>query len=249
MAATVHALATSASAALLDLLMPPACAACKEPVVTAHGLCAACFAALPRLPHPLCSRCGTPMPPRGLVEEVCIPCRDQPPPFASARAPFAYDGPARALVLRFKTGREELAPLMARMILADGPLPADALLVPVPLHRSRLLRRGYNQSALLAGTLARMSGLVHAPELLVRIRATPSSRGLTRAQRRAKVAGAFAVPAAHRPRLAGAVCVLVDDVLTTGSTAGACAAALLRAGAAEVHVRTFARVARDVTQS
>lgn len=229
---------------MLDLLMPPACAACKAPVATAGGLCAGCFAALPHLPHPLCTRCGTPMPARALVEEVCIPCRDQPPPFASARAPFGYEGPARALVLRLKTGREELALLMARMMLADAPLAEGALLVPVPLHRWRLVRRGYNQAALLAGALARLTGRVHAPDLLVRVRATPSTRGLGRAEREANVRGAFAVPAAGRPRLAGAVCVLVDDVLTTGATAAACAAALIAAGAAEVHVRTFARVAR-----
>ncbi len=137
---------------------------------------------------------------------------------------------------------------MARMMLADSALPEGAVLVAVPLHRWRLLQRGYNQSALLAQSLARMSGHIHTPELLVRIRATPSSRGLTRAQRLAKVAGAFAVPEAQRPRVAGAVCVLIDDVLTTGATAAACAAALKRAGAAEVHVRTFARVAREATQ-
>ncbi len=247
--ARARSAARAASAAVLDLLMPPACAACKEPVATPHGLCAACFAGLPRLPHPLCTRCGEPMPPRGLVEEVCLSCRDAAPPFASARAPFAYDGPARALVLRVKSGREELAALMARMMWAADPLPAEGILVPVPLHRWRLLARGYNQSALLAGALARLSGLRHAPELLVRTRRTRSSRGLSRAQRHANVAGAFAVPPALRPGVAGATILLVDDVLTSGATAAAAASALLAAGAGSVHVRTFARVAREVTQS
>lgn len=246
--ARARSLARTAATAFLDLLMPPACAACKAPVATPHGLCAACFAALPRLHHPLCTRCGTPMPPRALVEEVCLPCRDRPPPFASARAPFGYDGAARALVLRVKTGREELAPLMARMMLATGPLPEGALLVPVPLHRWRLLARGYNQSALLAGALARLTGLPHAPDLLVRTRATPSSRGLGRAEREANVKGAFAVPGRARDRVTGATLVLVDDVLTTGATAGAATSALLAAGAAAVHVCIFARVARDAPQ-
>lgn len=246
--ARARSLARASAAAVLDLLMPPACAACKAPVATPHGLCAACFASLPHLPHPACGRCGVPLRPEGAGEEICLPCRDAPPPFASALAPFAHDGTARTLVVRLKAGREELAPLMARMMLAAGPLPERALVIPVPLHRWRLVQRGANQAALLAGALAQASGLVHAPELLVRTRPTPPSRGLGRAERQANVAGAFAVPEAGRARLQGRAVVLVDDVLTTGATAGACAGALLAAGASAVHVRTFTRVAREAAQ-
>ncbi len=238
----------AATSAFLDVLMPPACVACKAPVATPNGLCAGCFATLPALPHPLCTGCGVPLPVRAAVETLCPDCRAAPFPFASALAPFAYSGPAQTLVLRLKSGGDALAPLMARLMRQAGPLPAGATLVPVPLHRWRLLKRGYNQSALLAAALARHAGHPHAPELLVRTRPTPPSRGLGREARAANVADAFAVPPSQRGRVAGATLVLVDDVLTTGATAAACAQALLAAGAATVHVRTFARVVREAAQ-
>lgn len=127
---------------------------------------------------------------------------------------------------------------------SDGGL-QGALLVPVPLHRWRLFRRGYNQAALLAQAIARQARAELAVDAMVRMRATRSTRGLGRAARAAEMAGAFAVPARHRPRVSGRRVLLVDDVLTTGATASACAGALLAAGAETVDVLTYARVAAD----
>ena len=119
----------------------------------------------------------------------------------------------------------------------------DPLLVPVPLHRWRLLRRGFNQSALLAGRIAKARGLDVAVDALLRVRATPRSRGMSRSRRAANVRGVFKVA---RPEMVrGRNIVLIDDVMTTGATAEACARLLLRKGARRVHILTWARVVRD----
>ena len=120
--------------------------------------------------------------------------------------------------------------------------PPDALLVPVPLHRWRIWKRGYNQAALIAAALSRRSGVPAAPDLLRRTRATPPLRGLGRRERALAVRGAFSVRDAVRPALAGRAVILVDDVFTSGATANACARALKRAGAARVETLCWARV-------
>ncbi|WP_448585895.1 double zinc ribbon domain-containing protein [Thermaurantiacus sp.] len=238
-----RALALSPLSAAIDLLMPPRCAACKAPVARANRFCPDCFAALPALAAPTCARCGVPLPPQAGGATECLACFRDPPPFDRAAAPFAYEGPARLAVLRLKNGREELARLMAPFMLRTLELAPGALLVPVPLHRLRLFVRGYNQAERLAEELARLACARHLPDALLRVRATPSSRGLSRAQRVANVAGAFRVNPRHAAAIRGRPVVLVDDVLTTGATASACAGALKRAGASAVHVLTWARVA------
>jgi ComF family protein len=162
-----------------------------------------------------------------------------------ARAALVYDGPARDVLLALKHGDRDflariMAPAMARAgadMLGDG-----AVLVPVPLHRWRLWRRGYNQAALLAVAIARRSGNPVAVDALQRIRATDSSRGMSRSQRAANVRGVFRV--ARPAAIKGRRVVLVDDVLTTGATVAACTRMLLRGGAAQVDVLTWARVVR-----
>jgi ComF family protein len=138
---------------------------------------------------------------------------------------------------------ETLGHFMSRH-LPEG---SDALLVPVPLHRWRIWRRGYNQSALIASALAKRAGLSSDNELLRRVRATPVLRGLGKRQRALAVRGAFRVPEERRDEIAGRHIILVDDVYTSGATANACATALKRAGAAEVNILCWARVvaARD----
>ncbi|MFN7176588.1 MAG: ComF family protein, partial [Thermaurantiacus sp.] len=162
-------------------------------------------------------------------------------------APHAYAGTARDLVLAFKNGRPELGRLMADAMMADaGLLAAPGVLVcPVPLHWSRLWRRGYNQAALLSKRIADVLGAEHRVDLVRRTRRTRPTQGMTAASRRANVQGAFAISAADAGRLAGRPVLLVDDVLTTGATAGEISRRLARAGAASVDVLTFARVARE----
>lgn len=241
--------------AAVDVLMPPTCASCKVPVAAAHLHCATCWETLLPPAGTRCSLCSLPLPGQWAAETICLGCLREPPPFRRARAPYRYADAARQTVLRLKNGGWHLAPLMARAMLLEAtrPVPGDrlddlahgVLIVPVPLHRWRLFRRGYNQAALLAQAMARQMSAECAVDLLVRSRATRSTRGLGRVARAAEMSGAFRVPAQHRRLLSGRHILLVDDVLTTGATASACTRTLLAAGASVVDVLTYARVAAD----
>lgn len=232
--------------AVIDLMLPPRCPGCRTMVDADGRFCAACWQALQFITAPLCSRCGTPFEiDRGPGTE-CGACLSQPPRYASARAALVYGGPARTVLLALKHGdRHYMAGMMATHMAraAAGLLTADALLVPVPLHRWRLWHRGFNQAALLAQALARRSGADLAVDALLRVKPTPPSAGMGRAARARNVRGVFRVR--DGAVVKGRTVVLVDDVLTTGATADACARVLRRAGAEAVHVLTFARVVRS----
>ncbi len=176
---------------------------------------------------------------------ICGACAQLPPRFDRARAPLIYDDISRAMVLGFKHGDQTHAtPAFAGWMARTGAslLAPDSLLVPVPLHRARLFRRRYNQAALLALALGRLTGIAVVPDLLIRRRRTPSQGTLSRDERQRNVRRAFAVRVGCAGMLAGRHVVLVDDVLTTGATAGECAATLKGAGAKAVDVLTLARV-------
>jgi ComF family protein len=236
--------------AALDALLPPTCLTCEEPVAEQGGLCPACFARLAFVTAPMCAVCGVPLPHEAAGEVhaeglVCAACLAAPPAFLRARAALRYDEGAKALILPFKhRDRTEMAqPLARQMARAGAELLRQAeLLVPVPLHRWRLFRRRHNQAALLARALSRLSGVPHAPLLLQRARRTRPLGDLGAAARAAELAGAFRVPPRAAAKLAGRRVLLVDDVLTSGATANACAHALLEAGAASVEVLAAARV-------
>jgi ComF family protein len=229
----------------LDFGLPPLCPACRGVVGTDGGLCAACWAQLSFIAPPMCERLGTPFgydPGPGVLSTEAIA---NPPAFGRARAAVRYDEIASALVHAFKYGdRLDLAPTMGRWMaragreLTDG---ADAL-VPVPLHWRRLWARRFNQAAALARIVSRSCAVPVLDDALKRMRATPQQVGLKRADRATNVQGAFQVPEERSVAVAGRRLVLVDDVLTSGSTVDACARALLRAGAAQVDVLVFARV-------
>lgn len=228
--------------ALVDVLMPPACMACKAEVATPNSLCADCWGALPAIEGARCQQCSLPLPMQWQAESHCLGCLADPPAFDAAHAPFLYEGPARQLVLALKNGREGRAPHMAAAMLRAAPaIDPAVLVVPVPLHRWRLVQRGYNQSLLLAREIARRSGAPLSIDSLVRVKPTPRTRGMNRRQRIRNVAGAFR--AAQPERLKGAHILLIDDVITTGATASACARTLKRAGAASVTLLAYARVA------
>ena len=231
----------------LDLLLPPQCLTCEAPVA-AHGLfCATCFTAVTLIGDPCCTRCGLPFASaaQGGRDGTCDACRAAPPRFAHARAALRYDAAARKLILPMKhADRGELAALLAPFLLRAGAplLDAAEVLVPVPLHRWRLFARRYNQAALLARALGRLAHRPVLPDALRRLRPTASLGGKSAAERAAELAGAFAVRASRVPRIAGRRVLLIDDVLTSGATANACAEALLAAGARSVDVLAAARV-------
>jgi len=184
-------------------------------------------------------RCGRPFEFAAEDRSICASCSREPPEWDRARAVFRYDEKSRYLVLRFKhADRADAAGAFGSWLVRSGAeLLKDAdLIVPVPLHRWRLFARRYDQAALLAAVVSKMSGVALEPLALIRRRATPSQGHLNRAERRRNVRGAFAVPAGKPDRIAGKRIVLIDEVLTTGSTAAACAQALRDAGAARVDV-------------
>jgi len=229
----------------LDIALPPLCPACREPV-EGQALCPACWSKLSFITRPYCERLGIPFvydPGPGILSMEAIAA---PPAYQRARAAVRFDEISRALVHALKySDRLDLAPMMGRWLSHAGRellAEADAL-VPVPLHWRRLWARRFNQSAMLAAAISAESGVPIATGLLRRVKPTAQQVGLSRTERAANVQGAFRVPPEARGGVAGRRLVLVDDVLTSGATVEGCARALLRAGAANVDVLIFARVA------
>lgn len=230
---------------LLDLIYPPTCLNCHRPVAVADTLCAECFGGLRPISQPYCPRLGIPFSASLGPEALSAEAMADPPPFGRARAALVYNEAARTIVARLKYGdHPELARFCARLMAPAGhELWRDnPVLVPVPLHRTRQWQRRYNQSAELARELARATGLAFDPVLVARRRRTAQQVGLTGDQRRRNVAGAFAVHPHLLARLEGRPVVIIDDVLTTGSTVKAVTHALRRAGVDQIDVMTFARV-------
>ncbi|HEX8829161.1 MAG TPA: ComF family protein [Xanthobacteraceae bacterium] len=237
--------------AALDLALPPLCAACREPV-DGRGLCPACWSKLSFITRPYCERLGIPFvydPGPGILSMEAIA---SPPAYHRARAAVRFDEISRGLVHALKyADRLDLAPMMGRFIVHAGRevlAEADAL-VPVPLHWRRLWARRFNQSAMLAAAISTQTGVLVAANALRRVKPTAQQFGLSRTERAANVQGAFRVPPDGKAAVTHRRLVLIDDVLTTGATVDGCARALLRAGAANVDVLVFARVAEPVQTS
>jgi ComF family protein len=235
--------------AALHVLYPPQCISCSAPVTSDFGLCSDCWRETPFIAGLVCDQCGTPLPGGEPGETAhCDDCMTIARPWEQGRSALLYRDNGRSLVLALKHGdRMDLArPAGAWLLRAAQPiLRPEMLVVPVPLHWTRLFRRKYNQAALLSKALAGLARLDHCPDALVRRRTTGSQEGRTRDDRFANLTGAFAVPKRH----AGLICdrdiLLVDDVMTSGATFAAATDTLLAAGAQSVCVVSLARVAKD----
>lgn len=229
----------------LRLLYPPACVACEAGVDDAFSLCPACWAKMPFITSPYCNRLGTPFAVDYGMAMLSPAAIAEPPRFDRARAAAVHDGLARELISRFKYGeRLDLARLLARlMVQAGAEVIAEAdLIIPVPLHATRLWWRRYNQAAVLAQEIGRITGLPVSLHSLKRIKRTRAQVGLNRAARRNNLSAAFQVEEAASLALAGKRVLLIDDVRTTGSTLNACAHVLRKAGAARIDGLTFSLV-------
>lgn len=235
--------------AALDSLYPPTCLTCSGPVREPGTLCGACWGKTPFITGLVCDKCGTPLP--GPVEDapvLCDDCLTVARPWDRGRAALAYAEGGRRLVLALKHGdRLDIAAPAGRWLArAAAPLVRpDTLVAPVPLHRWRLFRRRYNQSALLARALARAADIPHCPDLLIRTRLTGTQDGRTRDSRFANLQGAITAHPRRAAGITGRHILLVDDVMTSGATFAAAAEACFAAGADAVDVIALARVTRD----
>jgi ComF family protein len=228
----------------IDLLLPPTALDDGERPQS-PGLSARAWERIEFLEAPVCDGCGSPFPYDLGPGARCAACMAAPRAFARARAACLYDEHSRDLILKLKhADRTDLASLFARWIArAAVELVEDCeAVVPVPLHRSRLFSRRYNQAAEVARPLARQVNLTYRPDVLVRARDTGTQGGKSSRGRRINVKGAFRVPSSRRKQIEGRRVLLIDDVFTTGATVEACAKALLAAGAAGVDVAVIARV-------
>lgn len=228
---------------VIDFALPPRCPGCGTIVDGDHRFCMACWREIDFLGPPICLQCALPLPVQEEAEMRCAACLARPPAYDRTFAAAAYGDLTRRIALKLKYGTRPataltIAKLMARNVMGED----AALLVPVPLHRWRIWRRGYNQSALIATALGRQTNVPVALHGLRRIRSTPPLKAMNHNQRRDTVRGAFAVTPGHA--FGGRRIILVDDIYTTGSTANACAKALKQAGAASVELHVWARVVR-----
>lgn len=244
----IHRGAASAVRGLVNAVLPPQCLACDAVVATPGSLCSECWMDAKFITAPHCSVCGVPYSFDPGADAVCGACSRAQPLFDRARAVLRYDDLGRRLVVGFKHGdRTHGAPTFGRWLARAGAaLIADTeIATPVPLHRLRLVRRRFNQSAMLAHAICRSAAgcdLRFTPDLLLRRRHTPNQAGLNAAQRRRNVRNAFAVNPRRSGEVEGRRILLVDDVFTTGATVSECAHVLRRAGASAVDVLTLARV-------
>jgi ComF family protein len=229
---------------LIDLIFPPRCPLCGAAIGAQTGLCTACWSTLAIPGEPCCAACNRPFGDAMRAGGTCAPCLADPPRHAGIAAATLYNDTSRKLVLALKHGnRLALAPMMAGLIVPKlSFVDAGWLVVPVPLHRWRLWKRGYNQAAELGRHVARRTGARLCVDALERRKATPSLGNLGKLARKRMLTGAIGVRASRKAALRGAKVVLVDDVLTSGATSNACVSALRRAGAERVVVACFARV-------
>jgi predicted amidophosphoribosyltransferase len=235
---------------VLDAIYPPTCAMCDRETVETGQLCAECWSATPFIRGCVCDLCGAPLPGEADADTMmrCDSCLTIGRPWSRGRAALLYAGGARGFVLRLKhADRLDLVDPAARWMAQAGAAiwPPAPLLVPVPAHWTRRVKRRYNQAALLARALARQTGAEVEPQALIRSRRTSIMEGKGLAQRFAEVEGAIRPHPTRGAAMAERSVIIVDDVLTSGATLAASTEAALEGGARDVRVLALARVVRD----
>ena len=236
---------------VLDFILPERCPACGTITAQGGNFCMDCWPKLKLLTPPWCAACAMPIEFIRDDNQICASCLADPPLHDGVRAVAAYGEVSRQLILRLKhNGKIGLAKLIAAQMKRHLPEDQENLLiVPVPLHWTRLWSRGYNQSALIAKALAQHSKMQFVPDMLLRTKRTPVLRGFSGKERKQIVGSAFRVNPKYAGKLAGAHVILVDDVLTSGSTSNACIKILKKAGADWTQVFCWARVLRGEAAS
>ena len=233
---------------LMHAVFPPECLSCRARVASDDGLCGPCWRDTAFIIGAVCDGCGVPL--HGDVQsgDLCDACLHIARPWSHGRAVMLYRDRGRALVLALKHGdrHDIVRPAGKWLAQVAGPImPRDAVVIPVPLHWTRMVRRRYNQSALIAKAMARELSAPFCADALVRTRATASLDGKTREERFQEVRGAIRIHPNRGHIIARRSVVLVDDVMTSGATLAACTEACLASQASEVCVVTLARVAKD----
>ena len=230
----------------LDFLLPPVCPICKQRISEPFGLCPKCFSELEFIGAQKCSVCGRPLDAVVPGLAVCASCLKKPPLFHQAEAVFKYNDASRKLILAFKHGDHlELTKLLTKLmdIEHSSIIEQNDILIPVPLHWTRLLKRKYNQSALIAQRLAIKHHKIYDPISLKRIETTVSQGHLSPKKRKENIKGVFKVK--NHNKICGKNILLIDDVYTIGATVNECSKILLKAGAKRVDVLTFAKVVKN----
>jgi len=233
----------------LSTIYPPRCIGCGDIVDSDFGLCGTCWAGTAFVGGTTCDSCGVPLP--GQVEEGpvdCDTCLNEPRPWAHGRAALAYGGVGRKLVLQLKHGdRQEIArPAAGWMQMASRDMLNDyTLIAPVPLHWTRMAKRRYNQSALLAQNFSELAGLEWCPDLLLRPKRTVSLEGKSKEERLDILVNAIRINPKRKHRIVGRSVLLVDDVMTTGATLAACTQVCCAEGAGQVCISVLARAVKE----
>lgn len=231
---------------MLNFIFPPQCPICKTRVQNVHTLCNECFGHIRFISKPYCDKCGRPFEFQITEEYLCGTCLTKKQIFHKARAVFKYDDFSKRLILPFKhSDHIELTALLTNLLFQAGSdLFAEIdILIPVPLHRYRLMKRKYNQAALLAKSLSHRIKKPFATGVLLRVKHTQSQGHMKRTQRQQNVSKAFQVK--NNQKIIGKHVLLIDDVMTSGATLNECAKALKKAGAQKISYLTLARVLKS----
>ena len=229
---------------IIDFLLPPLCPICHQRVLDNHSVCGKCFAELSFISNTVCEKCGYPLPYQ--QARLCIHCLEKQPAYDKGLSVLKYNDASKALILPFKhSDYIEIAPLLTKWMNQRGKdlIQQCDCIVPVPLHLRRLLKRKYNQSALLAKELAKMNGKEYLPQCLKRYRYTKSQGHMNPKQRKKNVTNAFKIK--NPLDVKDKTVLLIDDVMTTGATINECAKVLKRNGAKSVFVLSLARVVKE----